>query len=1039
VHVPLPLRWLLAVLMAACFLPRSAALDPNRSITQYIQNRWGAEQGFPGGTVNAFAATSDGYLWVGAAKGLVRFDGVSFRLFNHANTPSFPDSPVLGLAADAEGSLWVRLQTPDLVRFRGGIFQEVFPGEAPETGVTAMGQGTGGDILLARPRRLLRYSNGKLVQIASGIGFQARPLISIAETSDGTVWIGSRDEGLFSLHAGEISAPRGLPDRKINCLLPGTGPELWIGTDDGLVHWNGGEMSQRGLPPSLLHVEVLALTRDHDSNIWVGTANGLVRIGARGIFSTDLTVYRAATVRERLPGTVFKQPPGDPRPVRALFEDREGNLWVGRTRGIERYRDSLFLNYASGTEQRSPETGPVYTDAAGRTWYGLSNGGLFWLSASARGNITAAGLSKDVVYSITGGPGELWIGRQRGGLTELREQGDSFVSRTYTAQDGLALGSIYAVHRTRDGTVWAGTLNGGVSRLRNGRLTTYTTADGLLSNSISAIEEGADGTVWFATPNGLQWFAHERWGVYSSQDGIPPGRVNCLAEDSHGVLWVGTDAGLAFIRGGRLDTPHDPPEVLLEEVLGVADDGRGDLWIATSSHVVRAPRANLLAEVSGPGAVREFGPADGIPSTEGVRRQRSVVKDNLGRIWFSLHGGISVVDPARVTAGSAPAIVHIETVAADGRRLNTGAQLRIPSARQRITLGYIGLSLSVPDRVRYRYRLDGFDRDWSEPQATREAVYTNLKPGSYKFHVIASNSEGVWNGSEQTVAFEIVPQMWETWWFRSAMVIGCALGIVFLYRRRLRRLSARLNLGFEERLAERTRIAQELHDTLLQGFLSASMQVHVAADRLPEDSSVKPMLTRALDLMRQMIDEGRNAVQGLRSSHTPLDIEQAFSRIQQELPLQEQAGKHIDFRLIVEGVRRPLHPALRDEVYRIGREALINAFRHAKAKKIEMELKYSSNRLRILVRDDGCGIDPEILRAGRHGHWGLSGMRERADRIGARLHLMSSASAGTEIELSVPGNVAFQSRSKRTLTWWVGRKVRQNAPGEQADSKKAGQ
>ena len=245
---------------------------------------------------------------------------------------------------------------------------------------------------------------------------------------------------------------------------------------------------------------------------------------------------------------------------------------------------------------------------------------------------------------------------------------------------------------------------------------------------------------------------------------------------------------------------------------------------------------------------------------------------------------------------------------------------------------------------------------------------------------MATNPDGVWNAQEASIIFEVDPLYWQTWWFQMAAALVCVAGVLALYALRLNELTRRINVRFQERLAERTRIAQELHDTLLQGFLSASLQVHVAADRLPEDSSVKPALNRAMELMRQVIDEGRNAVRGLRSSHSAsLDLEHAFSGIQQELAADER--EQIDFRVIVEGERRLLHPVLRDEVYRIGREALLNAFRHAHARKIEMELKYSSNRLSVVVRDDGCGIDPNVLETGRDGHWGLSGMRERADRI----------------------------------------------------------
>ena len=258
------------------------------------------------------------------------------------------------------------------------------------------------------------------------------------------------------------------------------------------------------------------------------------------------------------------------------------------------------------------------------------------------------------------------------------------------------------------------------------------------------------------------------------------------------------------------------------------------------------------------------------------------------------------------------------------------------------------------------------------------------------------------------------------------MVAACGLAILALYRLRLRQLTHQLNLRFEERLSERTRIAQELHDTLLQGFLSASMQLHVAVDRLPEDSPEKPRLDRVIQLVSQVIEEGRNAVRGLRTAHSAsLDLEQAFARIQQELAPQDDAR----FRVIVDGQPRPLHPVLRDEVYSIGREALVNAFRHSGAKTIEIEVEYAFNHLRILVRDNGCGIDSQLLHSGRDGHWGLTGMRERAERIGAKLHVWSSPAAGTEVELSVPSHVAYQARSSRRSPRWLARLYSGSAKG----------
>jgi ligand-binding sensor domain-containing protein/signal transduction histidine kinase len=990
-------RWLFAALAMLCLVETAQALDPNRTMSQYIRDRWSAEQGFPGGAVYAIAQTNDGYLWIGAENGLVRFDGLSFHLYNHTNTPVFPTGPVLGLITDAEGNLWIKLQTQGLLRYRGGAFQAVFPNIGGEEAVvTAMCRDTHGEALFARGNRLLRYSGGKFTPLVSPS--EPNPLvISMAQTRDGKVWMGTRDAGLFYLSGGRLtSVARGLPDRKINSLQPAGDRDLWIGTDSGIVRWNGTELTKAGTPPSLDRVQILGITRDHDSDIWVASAHGLSRINSAGAYFTE----------ER------GLPPGGA--VSALFEDREGNLWVGDSRGIERFRDTLFLTFAPSGTLGSENYGPLYADGDGRTWFAPSDGGLFWIKGDKTERVSDAGLGKDVVYSISGGDGELWIARQRGGLTHLRSRGSLLTNETYTARNGLAQNSVYAVHRNHDGTVWAGTLGAGVSRFQNGRFATFTTANGLASNTVTAIEEGSDGSMWFATPNGLSALSGNRWRVYTGRDGLPPGGVNCLLEDSNGVLWIGTADGLAFLRSGSIQIPRDVPESLHQPVLGVAEDKNGWLWIATSNHVLRLNRDRLLGGALGDSEVREFTSEDGLHGG-GVNRQRSVVRDPLGRIWFSLNSGISVVDPMRLTGTSVPSPIHMQAVTADGNMLDLSGSLRIPSARRRITFSYIGLSLSMPDRIRYRYMLDGFDRGWSQPIAAREAVYTNLSPGFYRFHVTARNPQGIWDTAGATIGFEIEPAFWQTWWFQFSCVLVCSAMALALYRYRLRQLTRQLNVRFEARLVERTRIAQELHDTLLQGFLSASMQLHVLADGLPEDSPVKPSLSRVLKLIGQVTEEARNTVRGLRSQEAgPPDLEQAFSRIQQELAFQDD----IKFRVIVEGRPRPLHPVLRDEVYRIGREALVNAFRHSHAREIEAELEYCADQLRMQVRDNGCGIDPEVLRSGRDGHWGLPGMRERAERIGARLSVWSSATAGTEVELFIPGHIAYSTPQGNGLLRW---------------------
>jgi len=998
------------VFLAGIFLvdactPRAYAIDPNRAMSQYVRDRWGTEQGFPRGPVYAITQGADGYLWIGTEAGLVRFDGVNFRLIKD-DSGAFTIASVLGLTSDNDGCLWLRLQDLTILRYCKGVFEDRWskPGSKPEpvTDISAMSRAVHGETLIWQmDQGAFGFHPSGFQMLASAQGLSRSPVTSVAQTPNGDLWVGTRDDGISRLGARTLSIRKGLPDPKVNCLLANGDRDLWIGTDNGIARWNGSEVTAAGIPASLHHFHALTMARDRDANIWVGTNSiGLLRFNSHGVASLneDDSVAREA--------------------VTAVFEDREGNLWIGSANGLERLRDSTFVSYSAPEGLPTGGSNPVFVDSENRMWFPPVAGGLWWVKDGRHGRVRSAGLDRDVVYSIDGKDNELWLGRQRGGLTRLRSEGSAFTAKTYTQADGLAQNSVYSVYRSRDGSVWAGTLSGGVSKLSGGRFTTYTIADGLASNTVASILEASDGAMWFATPSGLNALSQGRWQTYTVASGLPSENVNCLLEDSTGVLWVGTTAGLAFRDSAGFRVPAQVPASLHEQILGLAIDRFGWLWMATSSHVLRVNREKLLRGALVEGDLREYGLADGLRGVEGVKRHQSVIADSLGRVWFSLNRGISSVDPARLTSSSDPAIVHVQTISADESAmdlgLDRGGSVHIPGGRKRITFGYVGLSLSVPERVRFRYRLDGFDHAWGEPVATREAVYTNLPPGSYSFRVIASNPDGIWSSNEAAVRFEVDPLFWQSWWFRASVVLGCAIAVLALYRFRLHQMTRQLRVKFEERLAERTRIAQELHDTLLQGFLSASMQVHVASDQLAPDSPVKPILTRALQLMGEVNEEGRNAVRGLRSTQSAsLDLEHAFSRIQGEL-----LADQVAFRVIVDGERKPLHPVLRDEVYRIGREALVNAFRHAQAKSIEIELRYSSSHLRLLVRDDGRGIDPQLLSSGLEGHWGLVGMRERADRIGARLHVFSNRMAGTEIELSVPSHVAFLEQSRRGLRWF---------------------
>ncbi len=997
---PCLLPWLMAV-CAVLFAGGAAhALDPSRAVSQYVHDRWEADRGFIGGAVYAIGQSEDGYLWIGTERGLVRFDGFQFTLIQRPQPDSAPIGPVRGLTSDAEGNLWIRLAGPHLLRYRKGRFEDIHNSFDLQdmTFTAAANVGAKGVLFSGLGERMLRYRNGKFETVLSAAD-NPGTVISMAQTRDGRIWLGTRDNGLFRVkdeHIQKVADELGLA--KISALAPASSGGLWVGTEHGIRFWDGRGLVPLHLPPSIADLPILAMVRDLDGNIWAGTNRGVVRITAFGEVSLDQ----------------LNAKPG--YEVGSIFEDRDGDIWLGSSRGIERLRNGMFATYSTSDGLPSDSNGPVYADSDGRTWFAPLSGGLYWMKHNQVHRVTLNGLDRDVVYSISGGEGEVWVGRQRGGLTKLTGSGNSLSARSYTRADGLAQDSVYSVHRSRDGTVWAGTVSAGVSRLASGRFTNFSEADGLPSNTINAIEEGADGSTWLATPAGVAAFVHGHWSRQSKRDGLSQANVRTIFQDSRQVLWVGTQSGLAYLASGRVETPPRLPELLREQIFGIAEDKMGSLWIATSDHILQVNRDRLMEGSVEETDVQSYGIGDGLEGVEGVARDRTVVSDPQGRIWVSLNHGLSVADP-RVTATSElPVSVRIESMTAGGNPVDWRNPKPIAAGVQSLIFEFAGSNLATPDRVRFRYRLEGTDQGWSDIIASRQVVYRNLGPGPYRFRIVASDASGLWNGPDTLVPFVIEPAFWQTLWFRGVLLAAFALTVLGLYRLRMYQITQELNIRFQERLAERSRIAQDLHDTLLQGVLSASLQLDVVEDRLPQDSAAKAPLQRILQLMSKVIEEGRDALRGLRSSESDSrSLELAFSRMRQEFALDDR----IVYRVIVHSIVRPLRPLIRDEVYRIGREALVNAFVHARAGTIEVDLDYASRHLTVAVRDDGVGIDPQVLQAGKDGHLGLPGMRSRAEGIGASLKLRSRLGAGTEVELTVPSAIAFEDHARGPLARWL--------------------
>jgi signal transduction histidine kinase/ligand-binding sensor domain-containing protein len=981
-------RWTVIGIVLAGPVTDARALDSNRLPSQYVREQWTTQTRFPGGAVNAIAQTADGYLWIGTDRGLIRFDGFNFRPVSLASVTSASNVSILQLLTDARGTLWIRPEGAYLVSQKDGTFASSNVLYA----ITALSRDNHDGVLVSDiVQGTFRFVRNDVLKL----GPSNPPVISMAETADGRVWLGTLGDGLSFLTGGRATKVNaGLPDRKINCLLAIGRDELWVGTDTGLYHGNGNGFRRAELPSFLSSVQVLSILRDRDSNIWVGTARGLLRINAKGISFSEEKELR-----------------GDGG-INVLFEDREGNLWIGGARGLGRIRDSAFVTYSSVDDPRFEHNGPIYVDREGRTWFAPAQGRLYVVENGRVQPATSAIPPNDVVYSIGGGADAVWAGRQRGGLTRLQLRNFTYraiVSRSYTEANGLAQNSVYAVYESRDGSVWAGTLNSGVSRLKDGRFTTYTTTDGLASNTISFVLETRDGGMWFATPNGLSSFSNGQWKTYRTIDGLPSLAVSCLFEDSSGTLWAGTSLGLAFFASNHLQLPHESPDVLREQIVGMAEDKSGRFWIATSDHVLRVPRDKLLSGVVKAADVREYGQADGLDSTKGVRRSRSVVSDSAGRIWFSLGSGLSVVNPSQIADNSVPALPHIEAITADNNTADLAASVRIPPSPRRITFEYTGLSLAVPERIRFRYFLEGFDSSWSQPVAAREAVYTNLGPGSYRFRLLASNSEGLWNGPETAITLNVATAYYQTAWFRLSLVVAVLTLVGALHQLRLRYVRQQFNARLEERVNERTRIARDLHDTLLQSFHGVLLRFRAVTYLLPDrPEEARQTLDSVIDEASDAIVDARNAVQGLRASTDPkTTLVDAIAALAKELETDDSRPSPPQFILHVEGTPGILEPLVRDDLYRIAREALRNAFRHANARQIEADIRYDRRQFRLRIRDDGQGIDGGVLEAGRSGHFGLAGMRERAELLGGTFTLWSERGSGTEVELTIPSAVAY--------------------------------
>jgi signal transduction histidine kinase/ligand-binding sensor domain-containing protein len=1008
-----------ALLVAATLLSSAAsAAEALRPLAHYTHQRW-SEESDPPRPVVALAQDLRGYLWIASAVGLFRFDGIRFEMISPGVDLVVHGAPS-ALLVRRNGDIWTNFErSKRFAVYREGQLQ-FLPDKPAEARVSAMQETRDGTIWVLTERigiPLMRFRDGQWTSFGPEAGAPLDNPFSMVVTGDGTVWVS------FTGSVVRL-APDGREFQFVRHNPGATGrlsidpqERIWVTERRGSYPLTGP--GGRGSPPPLRHAYATDAAEirgwpmfDRDGNLWIATYyDGLQRVarpdprGAASQAEAAASVERF-TVRDGLTANVTSHGQGGGR---QLFQDAEGNVWLGTENGLDRFWPA--------TLRFEPQlTNPA---AFGDLLLHASDGSIYIGQASTVYRVRPGGRPEPILRTrveprtLCEAPdGAIWIGTTdkqveiwRGG--RIRGLGQP-APLSYTIYD-----CAFDAH----GDYWITASLGGMARFRSGRWERMfgPAGEAFVPKSMLADARGRLLVQWNErTLNLLDGGAQNAFpipfGSYEPDDAVV---LHSTAPDT---FFVGGRFGLARLQHGRFQPLYARHAPVFSDVKGMVRTPAGDMWFAGPGGIVRMTAAQLERALGNPSespSMQLFGAADGLRSRPHSHSRNAIVQGGDGRLWIATQTGTLWIDPADMSHRRPTPRVAVSALSAD-RVYGDPSSITLPAGTSNIEIDFAVLAFSTPRSARVRYRIEGQDPDWIEAGTRRQAFYTNLRPGTYRFQVIAANGDGVWNFEGATVAFEIPPTFVQTRQFVALCTLLALVPLLVLYRLHLaqvaRRIAHDFNLRLDERVHERTRIARELHDTLLQSFQGLMLRFQSARDLLPADpAKAVDALDGALDRADQAIAEGRDAIRNLRSATDVNDLAQAIATFAAELTSGDAETNPAIFRMSVEGSPRELHPIVRDEIHRIARETLRNAFRHAQADRIEAEVTYGARELRLRIRDDGKGIEPQHLSEGRARHWGLAGMRERAVQIGAQLSLWSEVGAGTEVELRIPGALAYKA------------------------------
>lgn len=979
------LRLLFSVVGAMVFAAPLYSLDPSLALTQYIHRIWQVTQGLPQAAIYSIWQTHEGYLWLGTQTGLVRFDGVRFTSFDTPNFPELKNAWVGNLLEDNRHNLWIGTNDAGLFRLRDGVVQRYSSAEGlPSDSVHCLVPGRKDELWVCTSRGLAQITGGKLVAYGSGQGLAADAVFAAAETRDGALWIAGEHSrlGIWDGKQLRSHALKSLPEYgSVRALLSAGDGTVWAGTTHGLIRIQAGQERLFTVKDGLADNGVFSLAQSKDGSLWIGTKNGFSRMRQGEIES-----FRSSQGLSQ--STVF-----------ALYEDREGDLWVGTKHGLNQFMDGRGIPFTASEGLPSNETGPVFQDHQGTVWVGTIDAGLGRFDGRRFTVLTTKdGLVSNSVYALTEDVnGDLWVGTA-GGLSRLR---GGRVAETFTAERGLPAGRVQCLFRDHANQLWIGT-SGGLVILQKDRLVAPAGKSSAMNPSVLALGEDSAQHLFVATDRGLRVLENGRLHEFAP-DGNPVRDVDALYQDPDGSLWMGTIGnGLCLWKNGKLFHYGVKDGLFDDEVYGIARDAQDRLWMACSKGIFGVNRSDLLRFADGkiPNFQSSpYSPTDVLRTIEckaGV--QPAAWKMHDGSLWFSTIRGLLVIDPKVLLRKLQAPEVVIEDVSVNGQSEPPAEIDQLPPGQKNIEFRYTGLSYRLPGRITFRHMLESFDKTWIDAGTRREAYYANLPPGKYRFRVTACNIDGTCSDVGGTVSFELASHYYQRAWFWPLVALALGLAAWLVYQVRIQALKEHFRII----LAERNRIARELHDTLIQGFSGVTMQMQALAARWPGSGEGK-VLDDIIQDAGMCLREARRSVAGLRSSVEPRSgLSSAIAQAARQIT---ETGD-VRLRLNLDEGPADLGAEAEYNLLRIAQEAVTNSVKHSGARTIEVALQSEPQVVRLLVRDDGTGLPPGGGVRTAPGHYGLMGMRERASQIGAQLEFDSKPGEGTTVSVVLPAGKA---------------------------------